>query len=595
MIKQLTLELILRNYSDNPSKGNADKVITKIASLSLITLNDYCNQNETIKVGLIQPAFEIFWKKKRSAIKVKNLPSFSFKKTNHLSEFELTLGYLNYYLSLKHPHTKKHYIAQALHYHSYHALNAYTHALNFEQFKYNHPYIEKIAKRHGTPGYLLLANLYLKNAIDLKHDDKNVSIAAFELALKNLYLAKILAPSSTNDIHNAYFSQGLSKSNPFNVTSIDNMIDSVITLASPYIKKDDITIAQNLATIENTVIQPSTGPSTPRPMNTQFDESPEVMKIMWTQRELEKKNQWQETPLLMAVRQGKVNAVRVLLSLGANRFATDLHGNTALHLAFLLDKKAITKLLLDNTPELLTKTNQLGITCLELASQISWATSSKLENSILMTKAIYECNTDSIERLFNQGTPLEVILTSGKLPLYHAIKAQDTALIKLLLTLGISLKKKDNLGKNVLFQLLFELSTCNNSENKDYLSTYFGYLISLGANINAKDNLGQTMLIKAVRQEDETAIEFLLEQIDIDFKQRDLAGFNALDYAHKSGNKRLVRLLELSIHTFEIKKNTTLTTPKHTFFTSYTARGSEIEPITEQSETLKLPARLSDF
>lgn len=91
------------------------------------------------------------------------------------------------------------------------------------------------ASQWGTPGFLLIIHLisiaylfynqYLETQpTDVTQEEKNAIRQLFVInVLAYLNVAEQLAPQSDNDIHNAYYGQGLKASNCFSLASFDEM------------------------------------------------------------------------------------------------------------------------------------------------------------------------------------------------------------------------------------------------------------------------------------------------------------------------------------------------------------------------------------
>ncbi|KGP62731.1 hypothetical protein EP47_13660 [Legionella norrlandica] len=84
--------------------------------------------------------------------------------------------------------------------------------------------LEAFAKRHGCPGYLLLANGYIQLAIRYQLlNQEEQSAHAFQLCWKYLHLAELSENDSEESINNAYFGKGLALSNPVRLSTIAEM------------------------------------------------------------------------------------------------------------------------------------------------------------------------------------------------------------------------------------------------------------------------------------------------------------------------------------------------------------------------------------
>lgn len=122
----LLLKTQLENFVEDPNELNREDILSRLNTLKLTELNEFCQQHPTIRKILALSEFDAFWKTQREAIRVKDLPQFRFRNSPRLSDMNITLGYLNYYLSLRYPENKSHYLQRAI-FHSYHAFNVYAH------------------------------------------------------------------------------------------------------------------------------------------------------------------------------------------------------------------------------------------------------------------------------------------------------------------------------------------------------------------------------------------------------------------------------------------------------------------------------------
>ena len=225
-------------YRDADRLISASRPSDAIAIMALwsdVQLNEfYLNYPHRYRI-LTYPSFKSFWVTRRENLNQR----IGFKAQKHLSDTNFVLGYVFYLIALTAKKNEKHqdywkYLDKAFELHSIHAAQMLLQEKVGSKEKSS---IEKIAtitqflaqceylaKKHGTPGFLLLANGYLhvaKIAADLKDQDYYES-ACYEL-WRNLTLAELAESQSTNDIHNAYFGKGLALSNSFQLTSIAEM------------------------------------------------------------------------------------------------------------------------------------------------------------------------------------------------------------------------------------------------------------------------------------------------------------------------------------------------------------------------------------
>lgn len=173
--------------------------------------------------------FNEFWAEKRAALYTKS----EFKAQKNIADIDFVLGYVFYLLALKakqsQPQAYIVHLKNALRFHSIHAAQTFFNELlkkpdsdkKLEEIMHLLDIWKKFGTQHGTPGFLLLANGYLQYArITAERKD----YASFEKACtslwENLTLAELNEPNSTDSIHNAYFGQGLTLSNPLEIDTI---------------------------------------------------------------------------------------------------------------------------------------------------------------------------------------------------------------------------------------------------------------------------------------------------------------------------------------------------------------------------------------
>lgn len=179
--------------------------------------------------------FDGFWAERRKALN----PRVKFAAQKRILDIDLVLGYVFYLFALKakeqYPEAKFiEYLKLSLNFNSIHAAQTYLHKmiLSNDEDKvkkteaiaallYNW---ENLASKHGTPGYLLLANGYLHLAqitSELKESGR-YEAACFYL-WKHLIQAELEESQSETSIHNAYFGEGLKLSNPEKIDTIETM------------------------------------------------------------------------------------------------------------------------------------------------------------------------------------------------------------------------------------------------------------------------------------------------------------------------------------------------------------------------------------
>ncbi|WP_223800000.1 DUF5630 domain-containing protein [Legionella longbeachae] len=555
----LLLKTQIENFVEDPNELNREDILSRLNTLKLTELNEFCQQHPTIRKILALSEFDAFWKTQREAIRVKDLPQFRFRNSPRLSDMNITLGYLNYYLSLRYPENKSHYLQRAIFFHSYHAFNVYAHDCfmkmsskeegTFFELLSLLPSFEKEAAWLGTPAYLITANLYFKAALHLVKKDKALEAsAAFQFVIKYLCLADRIESESENDIHNAYFSQGLAQSNPFKLSTIREMLQACIQSAGKYLDQNTIDIAMSSAKL--TPLSHNVVPCHIKEPHSDIQQailkdSPELIQLaMLTEENSGEVKLLNDSHLLFAVRHGKMNSVRYLLSVGLNPKAMDEDQNTSLHLAAITKNMGIYRLIQTASSELIKVKNAFQMTPIDILSetnQLSCFSNQEQLQARLETAILTEAMED-LDKCLQLGACPDVILSSGISPLSHMLNELNIKGIQLLQNFGASLALEDAKGETPFFHLLKK--DCSFEERKNR-HIYFRHLLNLGINGNHQNKEGETLLIQAVRRDDYHSVMFLLDQPEINTKITDIYGLSAMDYAKKAPDSKIACYFEL--------------------------------------------------
>jgi len=184
---------------------------------------------------LKQDDFAEFWSKRRS-----ELPKYDFQAQPNVPDIDFVLGYVFYLLALnaENKHCQEDFIKYlhlALKFDSIHAAQTFFHkilmsetndiAKKTENLAAILLHWEHLGNKHGTPGYLLLANGYLHLVFIYRNKLKSMKIdsLASKSLWKNLVLAQWSELDSKSSIHNAFFGNGLRVSNAAKLTTISDM------------------------------------------------------------------------------------------------------------------------------------------------------------------------------------------------------------------------------------------------------------------------------------------------------------------------------------------------------------------------------------
>lgn len=228
-------------------EGHFEDAVKKMRSWNKIWLNEFYQtypppSNPHYNL-LKSDSFQSFWAEQRGALKRPHAPEFAFTAQPNIPDVDFVLGYVFYLLAV-HPKTstasREIYLIEAEKLNSIHAAQEKLHTLLQSKALESEDQEDKITSidtflrkktaslaKHGTPGYLLLANGYL-HIVKLTLDQKpSINIERYERACellwKNLILAQEVEMQSTASINNAYFGEGLRLSNPMFLTSIEEI------------------------------------------------------------------------------------------------------------------------------------------------------------------------------------------------------------------------------------------------------------------------------------------------------------------------------------------------------------------------------------
>jgi ankyrin repeat protein len=211
------------------------------------------------------------------------------------------------------------------------------------------------------------------------------------------------------------------------------------------------------------------------------------------------------TPLMAAVRINSIDSARLLIERGADVHAQDSVGRSPMTIAITYNPHAISLLLASGV---------------DINEQTRFGTP-------LLTAARYQW-------LYPEST---VRWVSGVLYISEHIKEEHNA-VRILLEKGADPNRRDSEGRNALMVMSLE----KRSEN--VVELIAETLINAGCDINAADNDGRTPLIYAVIYQRLAAVKMLLKR-DTNINAKDHDGLSALDWAKKSGNEEIIRLLSL--------------------------------------------------
>lgn len=545
-IHRLFLKIQLKNFVVDASDANYNQCLSAISQLTLTQLADFCCNDRTVCNLLALPNFDTFWRNQREAIKVKSLPGFRFQKAARLSDMHITLGYVNFFLSIKDPQHRDNYLQRALDFHSFHAVNRHAHQcfmqLSSSEVSYTSviarlPFFEQEAKILGTPGYLIVANLYFKAAMyAVKQQDEAVASIAFQMVLTQLCMASLAQSRSHEDIHNAYFSKGLENSNPFALKSIDDMLSLCIQKAGRYLSAIDIKRAIHLEALKEVPLQEDPSESLPSVSPIQqaiLEDSPELLSCSFDTENAS------DDLLLFAVQHGSIQCVRTLLARGLNTKILDEDGNSLLHIAALLQHRGIFRLIHNADPALLETVNGFKLTpegILRELNRLSFITNTAQKT---LTASILNGGVrEDLEQCLELGASPDVLLPSNISPLAYMLQTFNVSGIKRLLKAGASLSFDDRNGETAVFSVLKKDGSVQEIKQRQ---VYCRHLMNLGADINHQNHQGESVLMQAIQRGDYQSVVFLLGQPELNVGLCDAQGYDAKHYAKTAPNSQITR------------------------------------------------------
>ena len=145
--------------------------------------------------------------------------------------------------------------------------------------------------------------------------------------------------------------------------------------------------------------------------------------------------------------------------------------------------------------------------------------------------AVKKSNYDKVLRMIEEGISLNIDDSDGLTPLAYALKNDDEKMFDLLISKGADINKKILDGNS---HLIFYIS------NKRF--KLIGKIFEIGANINFQDRIGRTALMNAIEKKNLNAVNILIEK-DYDKEITDYSGKNVLDYANKTRDESIKKLV----------------------------------------------------
>ena len=223
-------------------------------------------------------------------------------------------------------------------------------------------------------------------------------------------------------------------------------------------------------------------------------------------------DQYSQTPLLLAIQNGRRDVVAVLLDHGAKINGRDAVGNTPLHQATGQGQRATTPRCSSSRGADVNATNKGGVMPFHIAVAFGFKD---------LVTAMLEKHVDVNVRTQDGDTPLSLALGEAK--------ARDVA--ELLLQHGADVNLKNGRGQTPLMMMIADGFTNLSAE-----------AVAKGADVNAKGSSADTPLLLAVKKSYEDLVALLLEK-GASITNRDSAGDTALHVAVKENSPKAVGLL----------------------------------------------------
>lgn len=255
------------------------------------------------------------------------------------------------------------------------------------------------------------------------------------------------------------------------------------------------------------------------------------------------------TPLIVACCDGKLEAVKGLVAQGANLFAMNKEGWTALGFACANDHLPVVQYLVAFNRSCLDFPDRDGRTPLHRAvnygrsivAQYLLSEGANIEHRDDKSKtplhaavSRYCNNSDVVELLIKHNAQLEAITEIRWTPLHSACRYSCPAVVKTLVRLGARLEARNHYGETPLNMVVSE-----DRMNKDERYFMASTLLMLDADVLTQDNVGRTPLHWAcIRGDYEVASLLLDEGAKVD--SQDNEGKKPIHYVK---NERLIQLI----------------------------------------------------
>ena len=311
------------------------------------------------------------------------------------------------------------------------------------------------------------------------------------------------------------------------------------------------------------------------PLTRSFAQTIDTLQTLVNKNNISSRDSAGNTPLHLAI---KLNAgmeyIRYLLDCGADIDARNSDGDSVLYLAVENNAKTIGEILISRGANVYA-TNTSNFSPLRLAmtkggETQDWVLGSTViggddgnGNTPLHYAAEWKLDT-SISYIIQKGGQVDKKNSNGETPLFNAVKSDSAATVKLLISKGASPDTRDLLGNTPLHysvrwnalhaanELIQNGCTVDlkNTSGKTALSdaarsgakAMVSLLLSKGANINASDATGKTVLTDAIQSQYAEMVQLLLKN-GASVNIQDMYGRNSYHEAADVGDIRIIQLI----------------------------------------------------
>lgn len=265
-------------------------------------------------------------------------------------------------------------------------------------------------------------------------------------------------------------------------------------------------------------------------------------KVIAEPKLLEAKDAHGNTLLHRAVSLGRVDVVRMLLSLGCKPDLSNSYGQTPLQLVAEESRTGIARLLISKGSDV-NKANDKGDTALHAAVRSCYIAHISCEPQRSKRRG----DPAIITLLLTHGAKINARNRDKETSLYEAISGMDCRVVSMLVRAGADIEAKDTSGRTPLYTAVDSATpgSCCGFHTKLYVPIIRA-LLDAGANVNVADNRGESVLHAAVELTDteaECIFTAILARRDLNVNTKNDRGETPLYRAADFGKTSAVRAL----------------------------------------------------